>query len=150
MMFEGKEKRLDLIAELRATEEWRKEADTEEEKQLLSNYQERVMDGVSEAVQGTIISETFDRLSKELLRFKQERRIAAMVRLAENDRRKREAEESGRRQAEEILRSREDLLYEQTMNVHHGTIDSYLQGILSKSISDGELVLNRSICKTGI
>ena len=55
------------------------------------------MDGVSEAVQGTIISETFDRLSKELLRFKQERRIAAMVRLAENDRRKREAEESGRR-----------------------------------------------------
>ncbi len=35
MMFEGKEKRLDLIAELRATEEWRKEADTEEEKQLL-------------------------------------------------------------------------------------------------------------------
>lgn len=32
MMFEGKEKRLDLIAELRATEEWRKEADTEEEK----------------------------------------------------------------------------------------------------------------------
>ena len=100
------------------------------------------MDGVSEAIQGTIISETFDRLSKELLRFKQERRIAAMVRLAGNDRRKREAEESGRRQAEEILRSREDLLYEQTMNVHHGTIDSYLQGILSKSISDGKRMHN--------
>jgi len=41
-----------------------------------------------------------DHLSKELVRFKQERRIAAMVRLAEDVRRRREAEESGRRQAE--------------------------------------------------
>ena len=35
MMFEGKEKRLDLITELRTTDE---------------NYQERVMDGVTEAL----------------------------------------------------------------------------------------------------
>lgn len=28
MMFEGKEKRLDLIAELRATEEWKKHSET--------------------------------------------------------------------------------------------------------------------------
>jgi hypothetical protein len=41
-----------------------------------------------------------DNLSKELVRLKQERRIAAMVRLAEDDRRRREAQESGRRQAE--------------------------------------------------
>jgi len=41
-----------------------------------------------------------DNLSKELVRLKQERRIAGMVRLAEDVRRKREAEESGRRQAE--------------------------------------------------
>jgi hypothetical protein len=45
-----------------------------------------------------------DHLSKELVRFKQERRIAAMVRLADDVRRRREAEESGRRQAEQILR----------------------------------------------
>jgi hypothetical protein len=32
MMFEGKEKRLDLIAELRATEEWKAASDLEEEK----------------------------------------------------------------------------------------------------------------------
>lgn len=38
-----------------------------------------------------------DHLSKELVRFKQERKIAAMVRLAEDVRRRREAEESGRR-----------------------------------------------------
>lgn len=38
MMFEGKEKRLDLIAELRATEEWKASADLEEEKILIENY----------------------------------------------------------------------------------------------------------------
>jgi predicted YcjX-like family ATPase len=35
MMFEGKEKRLDLIAELRATEEWKASSDLEEEKVLI-------------------------------------------------------------------------------------------------------------------
>ena len=64
------------------------------------------MDGVAEAVQASVISKTMDNLSKELVRLKQERRIDAMVRLAENERRKREAEESGKRQAEQILRDR--------------------------------------------
>ena len=97
MMFEGKEKRLDLIAELRATEEWKQASDLEEEKALIENYQERVLDGTAEALQADIISKTLDHLSKELVRFKQERKIAAMVRLAEDVRRRREAEESGRR-----------------------------------------------------
>jgi hypothetical protein len=100
MMFEGKEKRLDLITELRTTEEWRRNSSDPEEKMLIENYQERVMDGVTEALQASIISKTMDQLSKELVRLKQERRIAAMVRLAEDERRKREAEESGKRQAE--------------------------------------------------
>jgi hypothetical protein len=100
MMFEGKEKRLDLIAELRATEEWKEASELEEEKMLIENYQERVLDGTAEALQSDIIAKTLDHLSKELVRFKQERRIASMVRLAEDVRRRREAEESGRRQAE--------------------------------------------------
>ena len=50
MMFEGKEKRLDLISELRATEEWKAASGLEEERTLIENYQERVMDGVSEAL----------------------------------------------------------------------------------------------------
>ena len=50
MMFEGKEKRLDLISELRATEEWKKASNVEEERTLVENYQERVLDGVSESV----------------------------------------------------------------------------------------------------
>lgn len=91
MMFEGKEKRLDLITELRATEEIRKDSENQEEQELLKNYRERITDGVAEALQSSIISSTLDNLSKELVRLKQERRIAAMVRLAEDERRRREA-----------------------------------------------------------
>lgn len=91
MMFEGKEKRLDLITELRATEEWKAQSELPEEKELLRAYQERIMDGVAEALQSSIISKTMDNLAKELVRLKQERHIAAMVRLAEDDRRQREA-----------------------------------------------------------
>ena len=134
MMFEGKEKRLDLISELRATEEWKAASNLEEERTLIEAYQERVLDGVSEALQSDVISRTMDNLSKELVRLKQERRIAGMVRLAEDVRRKREAEESGRRQAEQILREREDVLYQELMSVHQGTVDSYLQNIFSNTI----------------
>jgi hypothetical protein len=133
-MFEGKEKRLDLISELRATEEYKNSSDLAEEKNLIEVYQERVLDGVSEAIQSDIISKTMDNLSKELVRLKQERRIAGMVRLAEDVRRKREAEESGRRQAEQILREREDVLYQELMSVHQGSVDSYLQNIFGNTI----------------
>lgn len=37
-MFEGKEKRLDLITELRLTEEWRESSDLPEERDLIHNY----------------------------------------------------------------------------------------------------------------
>ena len=94
------------------------------------------MDGVAEAMQSSIIATTLDNLSKELVRLKQERKIDAMVRLAENERRKREAEESGRRQAENVLRNRQDVLYKELMSVHQGSVDSYLQAIITKTIDN--------------
>lgn len=59
-----------------------------------------------------------------------------MVRLAEDDRRRREAQESGRRQAELVLRQREDQLYRELMSVHQGSVDSYLQAIITKTVDD--------------
>ncbi len=49
-MFEGKEKRLDLIAELRITDEWWKQAEGDEERIIIQNYQERVLDGIAEGL----------------------------------------------------------------------------------------------------
>lgn len=136
MMFEGKEKRLDLIAELRITEEWRQASDLQEERSIIQNYQERVLDGVAEGLQAELIAATMDNLSKELLRYKQERKIAAMVHMAEQDRRRREAEESGRRQAEQILSQREDFLFKELMSVHQGRVDNYLQNIITNAVDD--------------
>lgn len=136
MMFEGKEKRLDLIAELRITEEWRQASDQQEERNIIQNYQERVLDGVAEGLQAELISSAMEGLSKELVRFKQERKIAAMVHMAEQDRRRREAEESGRRQAEQILGSREDHLFKELMSVHQGRVDNYLQNIIDSAVDD--------------
>jgi len=72
------------------------------------------------------MARTFDMLSKELVKMKQEKKIANMVGMAENDRRTREAEERGRRQAEQVLEHREDVLYGEIMKVHQGTVDTFL------------------------
>lgn len=76
--------------------------------QLTQEYLERTVSDILEGIQGSVITETLCSLSKELVRLKQERKIAAMVHIAEADRRHRECEESGRRQAEQCLRNRED------------------------------------------
>jgi len=134
VMFEGKEKRLDLINELRAAELWNAASSTDGEKKAVAALKERALEAGLESVVGSVVSETLDQLSKELLRFQEERRIAAMVKLAEKDRRLRQAQESGRRQAEERLRDREDKMFRQMMNVHQTTVDSYLEEVLSQSV----------------
>jgi hypothetical protein len=133
-MFEGKEKRLDLINELRAAERFAETATTTEEKKYIDQLREKAFEGVLESVQGSVISQTLDQLSKELLRFQQEKRIDAMVKLAERDRMERQAQESGRRQAEERLRAREDDMFRQVMGVHTGTVDSYLEEVLTNTV----------------
>jgi len=133
-MFEGKEKRLDLINELRAAERCGDTSSNAEEKRLVDQLKQKAYDGVLESLQGSVISQTLDQLSKELLRFQQERRIAAMVKLAERDRQLRQAQESGRRQAEERLREREDEMFRQIMGVHQGTVDSYLEDVLTNTV----------------
>mmetsp|Transcript_21620 Transcript_21620/g.3547 ORF Transcript_21620/g.3547 Transcript_21620/m.3547 type:complete len:106 (-) Transcript_21620:345-662(-) len=94
--------------------------------ELVKAYQERLMDGLTEAVQGEYVAQALDTLAKELVRLKEEQKIAAIVTLAERKRREKECEESGRRQAEEILRAREDSLFREVMDTHQGTVDSYL------------------------
>eukprot|EP00928_Gymnodinium_smaydae_P071241 TRINITY_DN54887_c0_g1_i1.p1 TRINITY_DN54887_c0_g1~~TRINITY_DN54887_c0_g1_i1.p1 ORF type:complete len:734 (+),score=193.71 TRINITY_DN54887_c0_g1_i1:95-2203(+) len=135
-MFEGKEKRLDLINELRAAERYAETATTVEEKRYIDQLRDKAFEGVLESIQGRVVSQTLDQLSKELLRFQQERKIAVMVKLAERDRQLRQAQESGRRQAEERLREREDEMFRQIMGVHQGTVDSYLEDVLTSTVDE--------------
>lgn len=161
-MFEGKHRRQELIRELRSThmlceverdalaktEAARKlclDARAEREK---SQHQQRLIKGHMESVQGSVIGSTLDFLSKELVRLEEERRISAIVKLAERQRRMREAEEAGRRQREEQMRREEDEVFRQVMNVHQDTVESYLENILTGAVEDvsarqGEVSIRR-------
>jgi len=88
----------------------------------------------NDGVKGKIISKALDNLSKEIIRWKQEKKIAAMVKIAERERRIREAEESGRRQAEEIQRRREDYIFKETMQITQGTVDSWLLSVINETV----------------
>jgi hypothetical protein len=57
-----------------------------------------------------------------------------MVHLAEDVRRKKECEESGRRQAESIRKDREDALFAEIMQTNQGSADSYLHTIMANAV----------------
>uniref|UniRef100_A0A8C3P1R9 Cilia- and flagella-associated protein 91 n=1 Tax=Cyanoderma ruficeps TaxID=181631 RepID=A0A8C3P1R9_9PASS len=144
MMFEGKEKRVDLIQELRTTHALQEEGQLllEAQKQMtlsLQRQQDSQMRQVSlerdlATVEGRTLGNMLDFLSKELVRLQEEQKIHALIMLAERQRRMREAEEAGRRQLEEDRREEEDELFRQVVNVQDRTIDTYLEDIILSSM----------------
>lgn len=134
MMFEGKERRLELIRELRHDQELavaEDEAAAEAARQLAESQLAAAQDAAVEAAQGEVLSATLDFMAKELVRTRQAERINSMATQAARTRRMREAEESGRRQAEEAVRARQDLVYRQLQRVHNQTGDSYFDDIMA-------------------
>ncbi|XP_036401824.1 cilia- and flagella-associated protein 91 [Megalops cyprinoides] len=145
MMFEGKEKRLELIQELRTTHTLQRE---EQEKQKvqrrvtldlqkqreLHNHMVSAVEGYQSGVSGSVMADMLDFLSKELVRLQEERRIHAFTLLAERERCRREAEESGRRQVEERRRREEDEIFRQVVQVHQETVDQYLEDVILSTI----------------
>ncbi|XP_051870425.1 cilia- and flagella-associated protein 91 [Pristis pectinata] len=147
MMFEGKEKRIELLHELRTThalQEDRQLVKEAEKQAILALQQERdlkqqkhsTMEDYLSHMEGRVLADMFDFLNKELQRLQEERRIHAIVMLAERRRRIREAEESGLRQVEQRRRREEDEIFKQVIKVHQTTVDSYLEDILLKSMQN--------------
>ncbi|XP_066033461.1 cilia- and flagella-associated protein 91 [Chamaea fasciata] len=145
MMFEGKEKRVDLIQELRTTHTLQEEGQLllEAEKQRtlsLQRQQDSQMRQMSAlerdlaTVEGRTLGNMLDFLSKELVRLQEEQKIHALIMLAERRRRMREAEEAGRRQLEEDQREEEDELFRQVVNVQDRAIDTYLEDVVLSSM----------------
>ncbi|KAM3842274.1 cilia- and flagella-associated protein 91-like [Diretmus argenteus] len=137
-MLTGKEKRLELIRELRITHALQRE-----EQELLTadaaltqtlRDQRRHKTSAEEAAQDGVVGaelvELLDSLSKELIRLQEEHRIHAFTLLAERERHLREAEESGRRQVEERRRREEEEIFRQVVQVNQDTVDLYLEDII--------------------
>lgn len=70
-----------------------------------------------------------------MVRIKVEQKINAIVMMAENERRKREAEEMGRRQAENILRDRQDIMFKELQEVNQATMDSYINSLFTNTVN---------------
>ncbi|NXL10489.1 CFA91 protein, partial [Mesembrinibis cayennensis] len=146
MMFEGKEKRLELIQELRTTHALQEDGQlllkAEEQMTLaLQQQHDLQMHKLSSVenhlarAEGRVLANILDFLSKELVRLQEERKIHAFVMLAERQRRMREAEESGRRQVEERRRREEEEIFRQARE-GDCTIDSYLEDIILSSMEN--------------
>ncbi|XP_043852507.1 cilia- and flagella-associated protein 91 isoform X2 [Dromiciops gliroides] len=141
MMFEGKEKRLELINELRTIHSLQEDDRLVKklEKQVTlalqrqRNLHEEKMAMIENhlgGLEGKVLADMFDFLSKELIRLQEERRIHAFAMLAERQRRIREAEESGRRQVEQRRQREEDQIFKEVIKIHQSTVTSYLEDII--------------------
>lgn len=89
IMYEGKEKRLALIEELLIVAKIPDLDEKEAEEILLKEHEEKFRNAMYEGLQGEIIAETLDELSKKLVRVTEEKKIKEKVDQAENERRNR-------------------------------------------------------------
>eukprot|EP00622_Pseudochattonella_farcimen_P005635 FR741284.1.p1 GENE.FR741284.1~~FR741284.1.p1 ORF type:complete len:154 (+),score=16.47 FR741284.1:23-463(+) len=60
--------------------------------------------------------------------------MQSLARNAMDVRRSREIEESGKRQAEEKVRAREDEVYRQVVKTHYGTASSFVDSVMDSSV----------------
>lgn len=126
MMYEGKQKAIHLIRELRVAEE--------PAVPLQPPSEEELQAAAVDTVQGEVMSKALDFIAKEVVRTQEEMKIAEMVRLARRTRRLREAEEAGRRQAEDILRAKQEEYFSATMDTHQQTASRFLDFVLENSV----------------
>ena len=132
-MFEGKERRKALIHELRAADEV-DDSEAAAPHLLAHERKEKVTQAALDTVAGETVSNLFDFLSKELVRKEERERLQALAHHADDVRRQREAEESGRRQAEERVRAREDEVYKQVVRAHQGAGISLVDALIDDSL----------------
>ncbi|GLE10240.1 hypothetical protein PINS_up022278 [Pythium insidiosum] len=136
MMFDGRERRTELIQELRASDEAAAAAAqaTHNVGAELDEEEARVAASTMRKAEGEVISEMLDVLYKELDRAREIAKQRAFVDEAAEQRRRREVEEGGRRQAEDLVREREDEVFRHVERVHQETamdwIDDLLQDVV--------------------
>ena len=132
MMYEGKERRLELIHELRSDEDAAEpSAEAEAERRV-----QAALGGLMDGLQADLVGASLDTMSKELRRFTEERRIAELLREAERTRRVREAEESGTRQRELVERAEQQERYRQLMLVHNASVATYIGEVLREVVHE--------------
>jgi len=133
-MHVGRTKALPLIEELRLGEGDAEIAIEAQEAQYLEQKTNRLMSNALDLVQGQLISEAASFLSKEVARLAEAQEITKFVEAAREDRRLREAEESGRRQMEHAMRLKKEHVLELVLETHRATADRYLDDVFESAV----------------
>lgn len=95
-----------------------------------------MLEGAVDSLQGQLIADGLDFMSKEVVRLAEEQRIATFVGAAREARRVREAEESGRRQAEHVVRKKKEHLLHEVMQVHRASADRFVDSLLGATADE--------------
>ncbi|ODN06663.1 Protein MAATS1, partial [Orchesella cincta] len=84
-------------------------------------------------LEGETLAKMIDFLDKEMVRLIDERKIHALILLAERERKLKEAAEGGKRFQEEETRRANDEIFKQVTGIHQSTVDLYLEDIFLES-----------------
>eukprot|EP01048_Picozoa_sp_COSAG05_P018739 COSAG05_NODE_2796_length_2628_cov_1.641360_1_plen_625_part_00 len=136
-MFSAKEKRAELIKELRLAEVIDEISDDLAISNAATEQRQTKIQTVASSMSATeagMVGTTLQFLSTELVRLRQERKIQAMSMLAERTRRLREAEETGRRQTELKAREAEDKRFRAVMQLRQGAVEKFLSGVINERV----------------
>lgn len=127
-MFAGKQRNINLISELRVEEDPPAEVDGHDSSKMLYT--------AVDTIQGEVISGALNFISKEVVRVHDYRKIDKMVWIADQKRRIREAEESGRRQVDDALRKKNEQQFARNQETHASTADTFLDAILDDAVDE--------------
>jgi len=139
MVYDAKEKRQELIEELRSVEQLEGTQEAWEEARASTAKAQHDIAAVESSVgllQGDAIGRSLDYLSKELVHCDEEARLRAIMEQAEKTREERESAETATRTEEEHRRGQEDQIYLQLHECHQRTVDNYLDVLLSNVMED--------------
>jgi hypothetical protein len=139
VMFEGKERRLELIHEMRAdllTSDAVAIIEKDEAARKKDDDGQIGRNAVVDTATGEVTSATLDFFSKELVRQQEMQNVAAAAAIADEERRKREAAETALRRAEFIARSKQEEIARQLRSIHSSTASTLIESIIAQSIDD--------------
>lgn len=137
LMYQGKIKRAELIKELRDADYFKEIAGSTDEDNVKEseNYLDKLTNGLIDSIQGSVISQSLDFLAKEKKRIQQEKLVNVIINKAEDERRKREADEMGRRQAEGLIRMRGEIMYKDLLETNQSSMDSYINSLFASNVN---------------
>jgi hypothetical protein len=121
-MFDGKEKRLALIDELLIVASTEKINENEEQKLIKTKEKELEITALQEGIVGKLMSKRIIMNNSKKIKAHEINGMVEFMENAENERKLRENRETGTRQAEQVIKNREEKLYREVTQVHQNTV----------------------------